>query len=399
MRKIRWGVLSTARIGLQKVIPAMQQGRHCDIFAIASRNLESANKAAAQLGIPKVYGAYEELLNDPEAEAVYNPLPNHLHVPWSIKAIEAGKHVLIEKPIATSVSELQQLMNAAKAHPHLKVMEAFMYRLHPQWLKARELAQSGNIGEARTIHSFISFFNNDPQNVRNKPEMGGGALFDIGCYSISIPRFIFGAEPKRVCAHIDFDLNFHIDRTISGIIDFGHRTSDFTCSMQLVRHQSATIFGTEGQIEIAAPLNPPFDQPTKIFLQRNGTTEEIPIEVCNQFTLQGDAFSLAILNDAPVPIPLEDSLANMKVIDALFESAWKNSWVTIDQTQIKKFKLNRNLMEHIMKSFIRVLIVSISLTTIIFAQGLPVASPENVGLSSDRLKRLESVMLQYVEKK
>ncbi len=329
MRKIHWGVLSTARIGLQKVLPAMQLGPHCDILAIASRNLESAKQAAAQLGIPKVYGSYEDLLNDPEVEAIYNPLPNHLHVPWSIKAIEAGKHVLCEKPMATSASELQQLIDVANAHPQIKVMEAFMYRQHSQWLKARELAESGKIGEVRTLHSFISFFNNDAGNVRNKPEMGGGTLFDVGCYSVSIPRFIFGAEPKRVCAHMDIDPDFKIDRMISGILDFELRTSSFTCSMQLVRHQNATIFGTEGKIEIELPLNPLPERPAKIFLQQGSATKEIPIEICNQFTLQGDAFSLAIINDTPVAVSLEDSLANMKVIAALFESAKKGIWIEI----------------------------------------------------------------------
>jgi predicted dehydrogenase len=329
MRKIRWGILSTARIGLQKVIPAMQQSQHCDILAIASRNLTAAKQAAAQLGIPKVYGAYEELLNDPEVEAVYNPLPNHLHVPWSIKAIAAGKHVLCEKPIATSRGELQQLINVASAHPRLKVMEAFMYRQHPQWLKAAELAHSGKIGELRTIQAFLSFFNADPRNVRNQPDMGGGALFDVGCYAISIPRFIFGDEPQRVFARTGLDPNFNIDHTTSGILDFGLRTSTFTCSMQLARHQSATIFGTEGKVDIELPLNPPLDKPAKIFLQYGGASEEILIDICNQFTIQGDAFSLAIINDAPVAVSLEDSLANIKVIDALFESARTGAWIEI----------------------------------------------------------------------
>jgi len=329
MQKIRWGVLSTARIGLLKVLPAMQEGRHCELIAIASRHIESAKQAAAQLGIPKVYGAYEDLLNDPEVEAIYNPLPNHLHVPWSIKAVEAGKHVLCEKPMATSVGELQQLIDAANAHPQIKVMEAFMYRQHPQWLKARELARSGKIGEVRTLHSFISFFNNDVKNVRNKPEMGGGTLFDVGCYSVSIPRFIFGAEPKRVCAHMDIDPDFKIDRVISGILDFGPRTSNFTCSMQLVRHQSATIFGTQGKIDVEIPLNPLLDRPAKIFLQHGSGSEEILIDACNQFTLQGDAFSLAIINDTPPAVSLEDLLANMKVIAALFESAKKGIWIEI----------------------------------------------------------------------
>jgi len=329
MRKIRWGVLSTARIGLQKVLPAMQQGKHGELIALASRHLESAKQAAAQLGIPKVYGSYEELLNDPEVEAIYNPLPNHLHVPWSIKAIAAGKHVLCEKPIATSVSELEQLIDVANAHPQIKVMEAFMYRQHPQWLKARELAQSGKIGEVRTLHSFISFFSNDAKNVRNKPEMGGGTLFDIGCYSVSIPRFIFGAEPKRVCALMEYDPNFGTDRLVSALLDFGSQTATFTCSMQLVRHQSATIFGTTGKIEMEIPLNPPLDRPAKIFLQHGSGSEEILIDTCNQFTLQGDAFSLSIINDASVAVPLADSLANMKVIEALFESARKEMWISV----------------------------------------------------------------------
>jgi predicted dehydrogenase len=329
MRKIRWGVLSTARIGLQKVLPAMQQGKYCDIIGIASRNLEAALKAAEQLGIPKAYGAYEELLNDPEIEAVYNPLPNHLHVPWSIVAIQAGKHVLIEKPIATSVSELQQLIDAANARSQIKVMEAFMYRQHPQWLKARELAQRGSIGEVRTLHSFFSFFNNDPKNVRNHSGMGGGALFDVGCYAVSMPRFIFGAEPQRVFARMDIDPTFNVDRLTSGILDFGPRTSAFTCSTQLARHQNVTIFGTAGKIEIELPLNPLPERPAKITLHNDSSVQEILIDICNQFTLQGDAFSLAIINDTPVTVPLADSLANIKVIAALFESARQGTWISV----------------------------------------------------------------------
>ncbi len=328
-RKIRWGILSTARIAIQKMIPAMQQGPHCDLIAIASRNLEAAKKAATQFGIAKVYGAYEDLLNDPEVEAVYNPLPNHLHVPWSIKGMAAGKHVLVEKPIATGVSALQELLQAAQAHPHIKVMEAFMYRQHPQWLKARELAHSGKIGEVRTLHCFISFFNHDAQNVRNHPETGGGALLDVGCYAVSIPRFIFGAEPQRVCAHMERDPDFKIDRMISGMLDFGNRTATFTCSTQLERHQSATIFGTEGKIDIEIPLNPPLEWPAKISLHRNGETVEILVKTSNQFMLQAEAFSLAIINNAPVALPLEDSLANMKVLDHLFESARIGAWVSI----------------------------------------------------------------------
>lgn len=326
---IRWGILSTARIGTQKVIPAMQQSRHCEIVAIASRNFSAGQQAAKQLGIPRVYDSYQELLEDPGIDAIYNPLPNHLHVPWSIKALQAGKHVLVEKPVATSLEELQQLARIAAAHPHLKIMEAFMYRQHPQWAKARQLAQGGDIGEVRALNIFISFFNANADDVRNQAGAGGGAMLDIGCYAVSISRFIFGAEPVRVCALMEYDPNFSIDRLVSGIIDFGVCSTTFTCSMQLLRHQSATIFGTGGKIDLEVPLNPPPDRPAKIFLARSSATEEISIPASNQFTLQGEAFSLAIMHHKPAPISLEDSCANMRVIDALFESARQKTWIAL----------------------------------------------------------------------
>src|SRR6266545_3293296 len=199
MSKVRWGVLSTAKIGTEKVLPAMQRGEYCEIAAIASRSLETAQAAAARLGIPKAYGSYEELLADPEIDAIYNPMPNHLHVPWSIKALEAGKHVLCEKPIALTAAEAQTLADAARQHPRLKVMEAFMYRHHPQWRRAQQLVAEGQVGELRTIHSFFSYYNVDPSNIRNMAGIGGGGLMDIGCYNISLSRFIFDAEPRRVC--------------------------------------------------------------------------------------------------------------------------------------------------------------------------------------------------------
>jgi predicted dehydrogenase len=307
----------------------MQQSRHCEIVALASRRLAAAQQAAQQLGIPKSYGAYEELLNDPEVDAIYNPLPNHLHVAWSIKALEAGKHVLVEKPMATSTNELRQLLQAAAAHPRLKIMEAFMYRQHPQWQTARELAHSGKIGTVRALHTSISFFNISADNVRNQADKGGGALLDIGCYAVSFARFIFGAEPVRACALMEHDPNFKIDRLISGILDFGSQVSTFMCSMQLARHQSVIVLGTEGKILLETPVNPPWDLPGKIFLQRNDVLEEIPLAACNQFTLQGDAFSLAILNDTPVPVSAEDSLANMRAIEALSEGARANSWIAV----------------------------------------------------------------------
>ncbi len=325
--KIRWGVLSTANIGMKKVLPAMQAGKYCDITAIASRNLDKARAAAEKLGIPKAYGSYEELLADSEIDAVYIPLPNHLHMPWSIKALDAGKHVLCEKPIGLTSAEAQELVDAASSHPDLKVMEAFMYRHHPQWQLARRLVTNGKIGELRTIQSFFSYYNADPDNIRNNPAIGGGALMDIGCYEISLSRFIFGAEPRRVFGIIERDPQFQTDRLTSGILDFGNGTSTFTCSMQLTPYQRVNIFGTEGRIEIAIPFNAPPDKPSKMWHQRGDEVEEIVLDICDQYTIQGDLFSRAILNDTDVPTPLSDAVANMKVIEAVVRSAERGCWV------------------------------------------------------------------------
>ncbi len=329
MRKIHWGVLSTAKIGRVKVIPAMQQGKYSEVVGIASRNLEKAEPVARELGIPKAYGSYQALLADPDIEAIYNPLPNHLHVPLSIQALEAGKHVLCEKPIAITTAEAEKLVRAGQKYPHLKLMEAFMYRLHPQWEKAKELVLTGKIGNLRTIHSIFSYYNVDPLNLRNMADIGGGGLLDIGCYSISLSRFIFGTEPGRVCGIVEYDPDFKIDRLASGILDFGSGTATFTCSTQLSYFQRVQIFGTEGRIEIEIPFNAPIDRPTRLWLQQNDRPEEIQFEICNQYTIQGDRFSLAILNDSPVPIPIEDAVANMKVIEAILESGKTNGWVKI----------------------------------------------------------------------
>jgi predicted dehydrogenase len=320
MNKVRWGVLSTAKIGTIKVIPAMQRGQYSEVTAIASRDLEKAQASARQLGIPQTYGSYEELLADPEVDAVYNPLPNHLHVPWSIKALEAGKHVLCEKPIGLSSAEGQQLLEASKKHPTLKVMEAFMYRHHPQWQRAKQFVKEGKIGELRTIQSFYSYFNTDVNNIRNNADIGGGGLMDIGCYNISLSRFIFDAEPRRVFGIVEFDPIFKTDRIASAILDFGRGTSTFTCSTQLVPYQRANIFGTEGRVEIEIPVNTPPDKPCRIWHQYGSQTEEIEFEICDQYTIQGDLFSQAVLKNTPVPTPLEDAVANMKVIEAIVES-------------------------------------------------------------------------------
>lgn len=326
MKKIRWGVLSTAKIGTKKVIPAMQLGEYCTVTTIASRQLEKAQAAARQLGIEKAYGSYEELLADPDIEAVYIPLPNHLHVTWAIKALKAGKHVLCEKPIGLNAAEAQELLEASRKFPRLKVMEAFMYRHHPQWQWAKKKVSEGKIGELRTIQSFFSYYNSDPNNIRNKADIGGGGLMDIGCYCISLSRFIFGAEPRRVCGIVEEDPEMKVDRLTSGILEFASGTSTFTCATQLVLYQRVNIFGTKGRIEIEIPFNAPPDRPCKIWHRDDARTEEVILGICNQYTIQGDLFSRAVLEDREVPTPLEDAVANMQVIDALVRSARSGSW-------------------------------------------------------------------------
>lgn len=332
MKKVVWGVLSTARIGWEKVIPAMQQGEHCEIRAIASRNLEKGRAWADKLGIPQAYGSYEELLADPEIEAIYNPLPNDQHVPLTLAAARAGKHVLCEKPVALTATQAAELREVAgKVH----IMEAFMVRFHPQWIAARKRIQSGELGDLRAIQTYFSYFNRDPGNIRNQADTGGGALYDIGCYPIVTGRFLFGAEPRRVIALIDRDPEFKTDRMVSALVDFGEgRRMDFTVSTQSVPYQRVQICGTKKRIEIQIPFNAPLGGSCEVYSDdgtcldgQSTTTETIP--ACNQYTLQGDEFSRVVRGEISLPYGVEDAIRNMRVIDALFESEKTGAWVTI----------------------------------------------------------------------
>jgi predicted dehydrogenase len=326
MKKVKWGILSTAKIGVEKVIPAMQKGKFCDVAGIASRDYDVAKRAASKLKIPKTYGSYEDLLADDTIQAVYIPLPNHMHVEWSVKALDAGKHVLCEKPIGMNAVEAQQLLTTSKKYPNLKIMEAFMYRLHPQWQKAKELVAEGKIGKLKTVQSFFSYHNIDPKNIRNKLECGGGGLMDIGCYCVSLSRFIFDAEPERVLGILEYHPQFQIDMLASGILDFNTGTSTFTCSTQLSPYQRVNILGEMGRIEIEIPFNAPPDKPCRMFLQTGNETKEIVFEICDQYGIQCDLFSQAVLNNTEVPTSLEDAVANMKVIDAIFRSDKSGTW-------------------------------------------------------------------------
>jgi predicted dehydrogenase len=319
--------LGTAKIALENVIPAMQAGEYCQIEAIASRDMARAKEAARWLGIPRAYGSYEALLDDGEIDAVYIPLPNHLHVPWSLNALEAGKHVLCEKPIGLSAAEAQQLLIASEDRPQLKAMEAFMYRFHPQWRRAHQIVTEGGVGELQAIQSFFAYHNVDPDNIRNQPDIGGGALMDIGCYCVSLSRWLFGAEPERVLGMIEYDPEFGTDRLTSGLLDFGRGRATFTCATQLSEYQRVNVVGDEGRVEIEIPFNAPPDRPCRIWHHRGDEVEEIAFEAVNQYTLQGDLFSQAILEDGEVPTSLEDGVANMSVIEAVVRSAREGGWV------------------------------------------------------------------------
>ena len=333
-RKLRWGVLSTAAIGLKKVIPAMQLSQYSRVTAIASRNLATARAAADALGIETAYGSYEALLADPDVDAIYNPLPNQMHVPWTIKAAEAGKHVLCEKPLSMTVAEAKTLL-AVQERTGVKIGEAFMIRSYTQWRRLRELLDEGRIGELRSVIAVFSYFNRDPNNIRNVVESGGGALYDIGCYCIHASRYAFGGPPTRVVGLIERDPAFGTDRLTSAMLDFPGGHAIFTCSTQLVPYQRVNFLGTRGRIEIEIPFNAPKDRPTRMFIDQTGdifgsgiVTEEF--DTADQYTMQGDAFSKAVLEGGEVPVPLEDAIANMAVIEAVFQSAASDEWVTLE---------------------------------------------------------------------
>ena len=327
---VRWGVLSPAKIAVKKVIPAMQAGARSEVVAIASRDAARAQAAADALHLPHAFARYDALLGSDVVDAVYVPLPNHLHVPWAVRALEAGKHVLVEKPLARSAAEAAPLLDAAAAHPHLKVMEAFMYRFHPQWRRAKAWIDAGEVGALRTVHSHFSYHNVNPDDVRNRPETGGGGLLDIGCYDVSLSRFLFGREPRRVAAQVDVDPDFGTDRLASALLDFGDgATATFSCATRLAPHQRVEASGEAGRVELDVPFNAPPAGAVRARLVRGGEVLEHVERDVDQYTLQGDALSTAILEDRPVPTPLADGLANMRVLDAIRDAAATGAWADV----------------------------------------------------------------------
>lgn len=328
-RKVRWGILSTANIGMAKVIPGIQKSPHSEVVAIASRDLGKAQAAADKLGIPKAYGSYEELLADPDIDAIYNPLPNHLHVPLTVAAAKAGKHVLCEKPIALDAADAEALRQCP---PDRVVLEAFMIRFHPQWLRAREIVRSGELGEVRAINAVFSYYNVNPDDVRNNPDIGGGGILDIGCYPVTAARFLFEAEPSRVVSLVERDPDFGTDRQASVLADFGRgRQLNFICSTQLTGHQRVQVLGTKAKLEIIIPFNPTPDERTAITIDiatpfDGSLARREILPASDQYAEQAEAFALAILGEKPLPWGIDDAIASMKVLDAIARSGETGAW-------------------------------------------------------------------------
>jgi predicted dehydrogenase len=321
---VRWGVLSTANIATGKVIPGLRRASRTELLAIASRDRSRVAEVAGRLGIPRAYASYEELLADPEIDAVYIPLPNHLHARWTIAAAQAGKHVLCEKPLALTAVEAQGMVDAC-AEAGVLLMEAFMYRLHPSWVAVRELVASGRIGRLRAVDSWFSYFNDDPANIRNILEAGGGALYDIGCYSVNLSRMLFGDEPVRVQSLVRRDPDSGVDTLTSGLLEFaGGGVATFTCATRVEPDQRVHVYGTEGRISIDIPFNIPPDRATWISVVAGGdapvspTTERRSFDTADPYAVEAERFAAAILDGSPVPVPPDDAVANLKVIEALF---------------------------------------------------------------------------------
>ena len=332
MKRVVWGVLSTARIGVDQVLPAMRASPLIDLRAIASRSLAGARAAADALGIARAYGSYEELIADPDIEAIYNPLPNQLHVPLTLKAAAAGKHVLCEKPLALSAGEAAVLRAAAG---EVLIEEAFMVRHHPQWQRVRALVRSGRIGTVRAVQVFFSYFNDDPANIRNQVATGGGALYDIGCYAILCGRYLFEGEPRRVVALVDRAPALGTDRTTSALLDFGDgRQLAFTVSTQSCPYQRVNVLGTQGRIEVPIPFNAPRGGAMHIALDSGDaldgsgiTTETLP--AADQYLLQAEAFSRRLRGEAAPGWGVDDAIAQLRVIDALWRSEKSARWESV----------------------------------------------------------------------
>ncbi|MBM3784264.1 MAG: Gfo/Idh/MocA family oxidoreductase [Acidobacteria bacterium] len=331
--RLRWGILSTSKFARTKVIPALLRATNLDVAAICSRDAAKARAHASEFGIPAAYGSYEELLADPSLDIIYNPLPNHMHIEWSVRAANAGKHVLCEKPLSMHAGEVDRLIAARDANK-VVIGEAFMVATHPQWVHVRDAIRAGRIGELKAIQAFFSYNNQDPANIRNIAEYGGGAVMDIGCYPIFTSRFVLGREPLRVAAMAEKDPVFGTDRLSMAMLDYGAVQCQFLTGTQITPYQRMHFSGTKGRIEIEIPFNAPPDRPTRVFIDDGrdvfgSGVETTTFETCDQYTIEGEAFTRAARGEQPVPVSLETAKGNMRVIDAVFQAARDNRWVSL----------------------------------------------------------------------
>jgi len=330
--KLKWGVLGASKLAREKVIPAMAGHQAFEVNAIASRDMEKAREAAEKLAVPRYFGSYEALIQDPEIDVVYIPLPNDLHVEYTLKCIKAGKHVLCEKPLSLKAEDIDRLIRARDKH-QVKVGEAFMVQSHPQWIKAKQIVQGGDLGKVSLIHGFFSYYNVKPENIRNKPEHGGGAIWDIGCYPVFTSRMVLGEEPIRLVASMEYDPNFGTDKLASVMMEFPSARAVFSVSTQLVPYQRMQFFGEQKELEIRIPFNAPPDRPCEIRIATGDIFREnfdtLSFETCNQYTLQAEDFTKAVVEDGEVPVTLENAKANAKVLEAIFRSAKERKWIDL----------------------------------------------------------------------
>lgn len=328
MKPVVWGILSVSTHYRQRVHTYLSRSPLVEVRAIASRSRDKAAVEAKNLGIPQAYGSYEELLADRAIEAVYIPLPNHMHAEWVKKAADAGKHVLCEKPFAMNAAEAADAIRHAERKGVL-LMEAFMYRFHPQWIRAREIMRSGEIGQVHAVHTLFTYMLKDPTNIRNILAAGGGALPDIGCYAVSSARFLLGREPRRVMSLVQRDPTLKTDVLTSGILDFGGPRCLFTVATQSSAVQRVDVLGSDGTLTVHLPFNAYPDVPLQLTVSTGVGTRTIDNPVADQYVGMYEAFSRAVREGTPVPTLPQDALDNMKVLDALLRSETSGIWEAV----------------------------------------------------------------------
>ncbi len=331
-RQLRWGVLSTSDFAERRFIPGLRKSSILTVHGVASRDLLRAQAFAARCEIPVAYGSYEEMLADPNIDIIYNPLPNNLHVEWTRKAAEAAKHVLCEKPMGMTADEVASLLPLAS---RVHIAEAFMVRQHPQWTQVREIIRRGELGRVTHAHIAFAYTNTDETNIRNIEAVGGGAMYDIGCYAVVAARWFLEAEPVRVAAVKDVDPRFGTDRLTSALLDFGDgRTCAFSVSTQSTPHQRVHLFGTKGRLELTIPFNQPQDASLTFFFHDGSSMaglDAVPtvVPMADQYTLLAEWFCRKVTDEQPSSVGIDDAIANMRVIDAVFRSAASGEFVTV----------------------------------------------------------------------